>query len=138
MIGVVIVTHSQLASDFVTATETIVGEVENFLGVSLKPNESVESMTSRITDAVKEVDQGNGVIILTDMFGGTPSNLSLTLHEEGKVEVVMGVNLPMLIKLASLHKEDKPVGEVASFITEYGKRNIQFASEILKGRPKDS
>jgi PTS system mannose-specific IIA component len=136
VIGVVIVTHSGLAKDFLQATETIVGELTNFRAVSLRSDEAVESMTDRIRTAIEDVHKEQGVVVLTDMFGGTPSNLSLTFHEEGKVEVVMGVNLPMLIKLGSMKPEDaRGISEVAAFITDYGKRNIQFASEILRKRP---
>lgn len=137
MIGVVIVTHSELAKDFVVAAEAIVGKLDSFFPVCLRADESVESMTERIKAAIDEVSHGHGTIILTDMFGGTPSNIALTFHEAGKVEVVMGVNLPMFLKLASL-REGKDVSEVASFITDYGKKNIQFASDILAKKTSET
>ena len=130
MIGVVIVTHSELAKDFVAAAENIVGQLDSFRPICLRTDESVESMTERIKKAVDDVSHGDGVIILTDMFGGTPSNIALTFHEAGEVEVVMGINLPMVLKLAT-SREGKGVSEVVAFITEYGKKNIQFASDIL-------
>ena len=95
-----------------------------------EPKQTVDEMRSMIADALAAADTGDGVLILTDMFGGTPSNISLSFLEEHRIEVVTGINLPMLIKLATL-TEDKPVEELATFVKEYGQRNISVASELL-------
>ncbi|MBW2039511.1 MAG: PTS sugar transporter subunit IIA [Deltaproteobacteria bacterium] len=131
MIGVVIVTHSALADEFLMATQQIIGDVEGMEPVSIDPSEPLEEVEKRIKKAVKKVNAGEGVLILTDMFGGTPSNISLSFLEKGKVEVVTGVNLPMLIKLSTL-REEKALDDLASFIRSYGQKNIHLASEILE------
>ena len=114
MIGIVVVAHFNLAREMVAATELIVGKQEQFTYVDIFPDEDVEKIKSTVTGALKNVNSGEGVIILTDMFGGTPSNISLSFLEEGKVEVVTGVNLPMLIKLVT-YRQDKALGELAGF-----------------------
>ncbi|RLB08163.1 MAG: PTS fructose transporter subunit IIA [Deltaproteobacteria bacterium] len=131
MIGVIIVTHSALADEFLMATQQIVGDVEGIEPISIDPSEPIEEVKKRIKKAIKKVDAGEGVLILTDMFGGTPSNISLSFLEKGKVEVVTGVNLPMLIKLSTL-REEKALDDLASFIRSYGQKNIHLASEILE------
>ena len=137
MIGLVVVTHGQLATELVRVTESIVGAQEGLLAVGLGADEAIESMKDRIGKAIQSAQTGDGVIVLTDMFGGTPSNLSLTFLEEGKVEVLMGVNLPMLLKLASGRIADdgegtKSLVELARLASEYGRKMIQVATEILK------
>ena len=137
MIGLVVVTHGSLASEFVRATNLIVGEQAMLEAVSLAPDEDIDSMKARIGDAIKKADGGDGVVVLTDMFGGTPSNLSLPFHQEGRVEILMGVNLPMLLKLASERdvaegEEKRSVAVIAALASEYGRKNIQVATEILK------
>lgn len=132
-IGVVIVTHSALADEFLMATQQIVGDVEGMEPISIDPSEPLEEVEKRIKKAVKKVNAGEGVLILTDMFGGTPSNISLSLLQKGKVEVVTGVNLPMLIKLCTL-RDEKPLDDLAAFIRSYGQKNIHLASEILERR----
>lgn len=142
MIGVVIVTHGNLATEFKKVAELIIGEQEQLIAVALDPAESMESMKKRIGDAIAASETGTGVLVLTDMFGGTPSNLSLPFHKEGKVEVVMGLNLPMLLKIASGRAEPeegaqgKPLdlAQLASAVSEYGKRNIQAATDILRSK----
>jgi len=134
-IGVVIVTHYRLGAEFVQALRLIVPEAPVFASVSVDPSQPVDAMRTAISAAIAEVDQGEGVLILTDMFGGTPSNISLSFLEEHRVAVVTGMNLPMLIKLATL-REDKPLDELATFIKEYGRRNISVASEILPDESK--
>ena len=129
-VGVVIVTHYGVGKEFLQALRLILPEAPEFPFVSLEPAEPVDQMRARILAAIKQVDQGEGVLILTDMFGGTPSNVALSFLDEHRVEVVTGVNLPMLIKLGSL-REDKPLDELALFIKEYGQRNISVASEVL-------
>jgi len=130
MIGVVIVTHSALADEFLMATQQIVGAVEGIEPISIDPSDPIEEVEARIKKGIKKVDMGRGVLILTDMFGGTPSNISLAFQEKGKVEIVTGINLPMLIKLSTM-REDKTLDELASFIKSYGQKNIHLASEIL-------
>jgi PTS system mannose-specific IIA component len=131
MIGIVIVTHSALADEFLMATQQIVGTVEGIEPISIDPSDPIEEVEKRIKKGIKKVDAGKGVLILTDMFGGTPSNISLSFQEKGKVEIVTGVNLPMLIKLSTL-REEQSLDELASFIKSYGQKNIHLASEILE------
>lgn len=129
-IGVVIVTHYQLGTEFLHALHLIVPEAPGFLAVSIDPNQSVDEMRRSIADALATADSGNGVLVLTDMFGGTPSNMSLSFVEGSGVEVVTGLNLPMLIKLATL-TEEKELEDLAAFVKDYGRRNISVAREIL-------
>ena len=132
-IGVVIVTHYQIGAEFLHALRLIVPNAPEFISVSIDPKQSVDEMRQLIAQALKRADRGAGVLVLTDMFGGTPSNMSLSFVEETGVEVVTGLNLPMLIKLATL-SEDKTLEELATFIKSYGQRNISVASEILPER----
>ena len=129
-IGVVVVTHYRLGEEFLHAVRLIVPNAPDFHSVSIDPEQTVDEMRSSIADALKEADHGNGVLVLTDMFGGTPSNMSLSFVEGDGVEVVTGLNLPMLIKLATL-TEEKSLEDLATFIKSYGQRNISVASEIL-------
>ena len=129
-IGVVIITHYRLGHEFLQALRLIVPEARGFEAVSVEPSQSAEDMRRSISEALAKVDQGEGVLALTDMFGGTPSNIALSFLKERRVEVVTGMNLPMLIKLATL-SEEKPLEELAVFIKSYGQRNISVASEIL-------
>ena len=130
MTGVLIVTHYRLGEEFLQALRLIVPEGPQFESVSIDPKQSVDEMREAIAEALRRADQGSGVLVLTDMFGGTPSNMALSFLAEHRVEVVTGLNLPMLIKLATL-TEPKPLEELATFIRDYGKRNISVASEIL-------
>jgi PTS system mannose-specific IIA component len=132
-IGVVIVTHYRLGDEFLQALRLIVPDAPEFHAVAIEPTQSVDEMRSRIAAALEAADKGEGVLVLTDMFGGTPSNISLSFLEEHHVEVVTGVNLPMLIKLATLH-EAKSLEDLAAFIKQYGQRNISVASELLPDR----
>jgi len=131
VIGVVVVTHGKLGCELVKTAETIVGSLEGIVTVDVERNKGVEELKKEIEKGVKTVDQGEGVLVLTDMFGGTPSNLSLAHLEEGQVEVVTGVNLPMILKL-SLEKRQGPLEEFAEHVRTYGQRNISLASEILR------
>ncbi len=133
MIGVVIVCHCDLAQEFLKTLELIIGPVDGFQAVSIDPKQDVEAIRAEIASGLKKVEEGEGVLILTDMFGGTPSNISLSFLDEKKVEVISGVNLPMLIKLANF-REGKSLEELAAFIKAYGQRNISIASEILRSR----
>jgi PTS system mannose-specific IIA component len=130
MVGILVITHRQLAQEFVATAELIVGKMENCIGLSLDPELPVDDLRQQITKAMDEVNDGDGVIVLTDMFGGTPSNLSLSFLNQKGIEVVTGVNLPMLLKLAH-SREDVKVDELARVIKDYGRRSISLASEIL-------
>jgi PTS system mannose-specific IIA component len=135
MIGLVVVAHLNLAKEMVAATELIVGKQKQLQSVGIFPDEDVDNIKKRVTEAIRQAQSGDGVLILTDMFGGTPSNISLSFLEEGKIEVIAGVNLPMLIKLVS-YREGKTLGELTGFITKYGQSNIYLATDILKSRKK--
>jgi mannose PTS system EIIA component len=134
MIGVVVVTHGQLATELLNAAETIVGDLPSFAAISIGWHDDVDQARREIADAIARLDAGSGVIVLTDMFGGTPSNLAITLVEDGKVEVVTGVNLPMLLKLANL-RESGDLLEIARRIREDGRTAIWVASDLLRGDP---
>jgi PTS system mannose-specific IIA component len=129
-VGVVIVTHYRLGEEFLQALRLIVPAPPPFEAVSIDPKQSADEMRRAIAGALSRVERGQGVLVLTDMFGGTPSNIALSFLAEHRVEVVTGVNLPMLIKLATLG-EERPLDELAAFIKSYGQRNISVASEIL-------
>jgi mannose PTS system EIIA component len=134
MAGVVVVTHCHLAEELIAAAELVVGEdLKQFQPVSINPKEGSEEIREKIISAIRKVDEGKGVLILTDMYGGTPSNISLSFLEEKKIEVITGVNLPMLLKLAT-YQDDMDLETLAVFITDYGQRNINLASEVLKKR----
>ena len=133
MTGILIVTHYQLAEEFLRALELIAGELRHCRAIGLDPEGQPDEMRNRIDKALREVDAGQGVLVLVDMFGGTPSNLCLSFLEEGRVEVVTGLNLPMIVKVARL-KEAMPIHEVAELAREYGRRNISVASDVLAGR----
>ncbi len=137
MIGVLIVTHCGIADEMLLAVEQIIGEIEGLESISIDPSEPPEVIRERIKRGIKNVDKGEGVLILTDMFGGTPANISLSFLEKGKVEVVTGVNLPMLLKVASL-RDEMSLEELADYIANYGKKNINVASKILEKIPEGS
>lgn len=132
MIGLVLVTHGQLASEFRAALEHVVGHQENCEAVSIGPEDDMEERRRDIVAAVDRVNDGSGVILLTDMFGGTPSNLAISVMDPGRVEVLAGVNLPMLVKLAKLRK-DGGLGEVACAAQDAGRKYINVASKLLAG-----
>ena len=134
MVGVVIVTHCHLAEELIAAAKLVVGEeLKQFLPVSIDPKAGSEEIREKIITAIRKVEEGQGGLILTDMYGGTPSNISLSFLEEKRVEVITGVNLPMLLKLAT-YKNEMDLEQLAVFITDYGQRNINLASEVLKKR----
>jgi PTS system mannose-specific IIA component len=130
MIGLILVTHGQLAKEFVVAMEHVVGRQLAVQAICIGPNDDMEVRRQDIADAIRAVDDGDGVIILTDLFGGTPSNLAISLLEPGKVEVIAGVNLPMLIRLDSARKTVS-LGEAILAASEAGKKYISVASAIL-------
>ena len=132
MIGVVVVTHGQLANELVNAAEMIVGDLPQFAAVSIGWHDEVNDARADIEAAIARVQGDGGVLILTDMFGGTPSNLGLTFLEANRVEVITGVNLPMLIKLASL-RGSQDLQSAAREMRDHGRNAIWVASDLLKG-----
>jgi PTS system mannose-specific IIA component len=134
LIGVVAVSHCNIAKEMIAAAELIIGPLENCRALCFEPNQPVEDMIKLVKDAIREVDQGKGVLILTDLFGGTPANISLSFVGP-KVEVVCGLNLPMLIKLAGV-RTGYTLGEAATLVKEYGQRHISLASEVLSRSAK--
>ena len=132
MIGVVVVTHGQLATELVNAAETIVGDLPQFAAVSIGWHEDTEDARKEIQQAIARVHRDSGVLLVTDMFGGTPSNLAMTFLSEGAVEVLTGVNLPMLIKLANL-PERADLLAAAREMREHGRNAIWVASDLLRG-----
>ena len=135
MIGVVVVTHGQLATELVNAAETIVGDLPQFAAVSIGWHDDVDDAREEIRQAIARVQGAEGVLILTDMFGGTPANLGLTFLEVDRVEVITGVNLPMLIKLASA-QESSSLLAVARDMREHGRNAIWIASDLLRAETK--
>jgi len=136
MIGLVIVTHSGLGEALIEAAESILeGPLEAATAVSVDLRQSAEQMREKISIGIKTVGQGGGVLILTDMFGGTPSNLSLSFLEEGRIEVLTGVNLPVVIRAAKMRK-DKNLSELAESLQAYGRKSISLASGVLKGNKR--
>ena len=132
MIGLVLVTHGALAVEFKSALEHVVGPQEQVETVCIGPDDDMEARREDIIAAVEKANTGDGVVILTDMFGGTPSNLAISVMEPGRVDVVAGVNLPMLIKLASV-REEKTLDEAVTMAAEAGRKYINVASESLGG-----
>jgi PTS system mannose-specific IIA component len=131
MIGLVLVTHGRLAEELVAATEHVVGEQRNIRAISIGPDDDIEQRRRDILTAVEAVDDGAGVILLTDMFGGTPSNLAISIMDKGHVEIIAGVNLPMLIKLASV-RESEPLEQAVDSAQDAGRKYINVASKLLK------
>lgn len=136
MIGILIVTHSQLGQALIEAAEFITGKKpENTMAVSIDLNEAADKLRRKIAEGIKAVDQHQGILILTDMFGGTPSNLSYSFLEEGKIEVISGVNLPILIRADSA-REKQALTQLAVNLEIYGRKSISLASSILKGNKR--
>jgi mannose PTS system EIIA component len=130
MIGLVLVTHGRLAVEFVTAMEHVVGPQDAMATICIGPEDDMEVRRADIAEAIASVEQGRGVIILTDLFGGTPSNLAISLMETGRIEVIAGVNLPMLIRLEGARRTMNVVDAVAA-AREAGRKYISVASEVL-------
>jgi mannose PTS system EIIA component len=133
MIGLVLVTHGHLATEFRAALEHVVGPQTQIESIAIAPDDEADARRRDIMAAAARVDTGKGVVILTDMFGGTPSNLSISVMQPGKIEVLAGINLPMLIKLVSV-REDKPLAEAVSCAQAAGRKYITIASEMLTTR----
>ena len=131
MIGLVVVTHGRLAEEFIAAAEHVVGHLDNARAVSIGPDDDMDMRRKEIIAAAKATDTGSGVVILTDMFGGTPSNLAISLMGSGQVEVIAGINLPMLIRLESARKV-MPVKEAVLAARDAGRKYSSVASELLE------
>ena len=130
MIGLVLVTHGRLAVELVAALEHVVGKQPAVELVCIQPEDDMEQRRQEILDKVAKVDSGQGVVVLTDMFGGTPSNLAISIMDKAHIEVIAGVNLPMLIKLASV-RNSEPLGMAVSSAQEAGRKYINVASRLL-------
>ena len=136
MIGIVVVTHKQLGDALIDAAEFILGaRPDRVVSVSININENADKLREKISEGIKTVNMKEGVLILTDMFGGTPSNLSYSFLEEGRTEVISGVNLPILIKAINTRK-DMDISKLSQCIETYGKKSISLASSILKGNKR--
>ena len=133
MIGLVLVTHGRLAQEFVAALEHVVGPQAQVEAVSIGPEDDMERRRQDIIDAVQRADSGQGVVLLTDMFGGTPSNLAISIMAQGRIEVIAGINLPMLIKLASV-RDEETLAEAVLHAQEAGRKYINVASRVLSGK----
>jgi PTS system mannose-specific IIA component len=130
MIGLVVVTHGKLAQEFIAATEHVVGKQKNMIAICIEPEDDMEKRRADILAAVKSVDTGGGVALLTDMFGGTPSNLAISIMGKVPVEVVAGINLPMMVKLATI-RSTLPLNEAVLVAQEAGRKYINVASNLL-------
>jgi PTS system mannose-specific IIA component len=133
MVGLAVASHGRLSEELLRTAEGIVGRLEQAVAVSVDARISMEEARARLREAIAAVETGDGVLVLTDMFGGTPANLALTFLEE-RVEVVTGVNLPMVVKLSTLRAEGRPLAALAEAIAAYGQKNITLASELLRAR----
>ncbi len=133
MIGLIVVTHGNLAREFVAALEHVVGPQQQIKAISIFPNDDMEERRNAIVEAAKSVSTGDGVIILTDMFGGTPSNLSISVMDGGSVEVIAGVNLPMLVKLARI-REEAQLPDALKQAQDAGRKYIHVASLVLNAQ----
>jgi mannose PTS system EIIA component len=130
MIGMVLVTHGRFAVEFIAALEHVVGPQSQIEAVCIGPEDDMEQRRQDILNSVRAVDTGEGVVLLTDMFGGTPSNLAISVMDRAKIEVIAGINLPMLIKLASL-RQSEPLAEAVRGAQEAGRKYINVASQLL-------
>jgi mannose PTS system EIIA component len=130
MIGIVIVTHGRLAAEFIAALEHVVGPQRDILAICIGPDDDMEQRRQDILQSVRTVDTGEGVVLLTDMFGGTPSNLAISVMDRPKIEVIAGINLPMLIKLASLRSTES-LADAVRGAQEAGRKYINVASQLL-------
>ena len=133
MIGMVLVTHGRLAAEFIAALEHVVGPQTQIEAICIGPDDDMEKRRQDIRDAIARVDDGNGVVILTDMFGGTPSNLAISVMSRPKVEVLAGINLPMLVKLAKV-RDECPLAEAVAAAQDAGRKYVTIASRVLTGK----
>ncbi len=130
MIGMVLVTHGRLAEELIAALEHVVGSQPNIISVCIGPDDDMEQRRQEILESASKADEGDGVVLLTDMFGGTPSNLAISVMDNANVEIIAGVNLPMLIKLASVRKTET-LAEAIESAQEAGRKYINIASKLL-------
>ena len=137
MIGVLVITHGNLGNELIKVAELIKGPQQGTLSISVDASRGLDDLRKEITASIRKVDSGSGVLVLTDLFGGTPSNVSLAFLKEGKVEVVTGVNLPMLLKVPDVREKENDLAKFAAEIRDYGKKNIYLASEVLKKKIGD-
>lgn len=133
MVGLVVASHGRLADELVATARQIVGELRNVATLSVEPSSSPDEIRNRMRDAVKSVDDGDGVLVFADLIGGSPCTQSLSLCQQARIEVVTGVNLPMLLKADSLRAQ-LPLNELAHTLATYGQKNICCASDLLRGR----
>jgi len=131
MVGAIIITHGSLAGSLLEVAESIAGKMENVKIVSIKNSDTTEGIRNTLASFVKEVNRGKGVVIFTDMFGGTPSNIALSMLEVGKVEILTGVNLPIILKFVN-YRVDKPLKELVLLLKEFGQKSIVLAGDMLK------
>ncbi len=130
-VGAVIVSHGQLATELLAAAETVIGDLHNIVAVSIGWHDDVETAKDEIQRAIKSVSKGSGVLLMTDMFGGTPTNISAMFLEDGNIEMVTGANLPMIIKFAT-HPRDVSLSELAKEVEEQGKQSIYRTAALLE------
>ena len=133
MIGIVLVTHGKLAEEFVSALEHVVGPQVQIASICIGPDDDMEQRRQQILRSIGEVDTGEGAVLLTDMFGGTPSNLAISVMDRAKIEVIAGINLPMLIKLASV-RDEEILKDAVLHAQEAGRKYINVASRVLAGK----
>ncbi|SRR3990172_6415909 len=133
MVGLVVAAHGKLAEELIRTAEGVCGKLEQCRPVSLAASSAMEVARTELADAIRAVDSGDGVLVLTDMFGGSPANLALTFLDE-KIEVVTGVNLPMLVKLSTCRAEGAALRDTAEMLSGYGQKNITLASDLLRTR----
>lgn len=133
MIGVLLVTHGRLAEELLAAAERIAGPLSNFRALALPWSDGLDEARKKVRDALSELDADGGVLVLTDMFGDTPSNAVLGLCDDGKVELISGANLPMVVRLACTRTNDMPLSEVARWLEVKGRRSIRRASHVERG-----
>ena len=132
MVGLVVASHGRLADELVATAEQIVGKLPSVATCNIEPGTSVEDLRDKMRQAVARVDTGEGVIVMADLFGGTPCKESLMMCQRGNIEVLAGVNLPMVLKANSLRGEQLPLAEIANLLASYGQRNITCASALLR------
>jgi PTS system mannose-specific IIA component len=137
MVGLVVATHGKLAEELLRTAEGVCGALEQCRAVSVGASAAMDQARGELADAIRAVDSGDGVLVLTDMFGGSPANLALTFLDE-KIEVVTGVNLPMLVKLSTCRSEGTALRETAQMLAGYGQKNITLASELLRTRARSN
>lgn len=131
MVGAVIITHAKIGEAVIKAMESIAGGIEKVKTVSVEGPDALEEVRSKLVEAVREVDSGAGVIIFTDMFGGTPTNIALSVLEEDRVEILTGVNLPVMLKFEN-YKREKTLTDLAHYLKDYGQKSIVLAGDVLK------